>query len=413
VVSVLTKIDFFPEWRRILEIDRGHLQQAGFDSTVFALSAPLRHHGLRAGDAKLDEESGYPALTNWLVTTVLGDRDRLVERSSAAALRSSLAQIERQLAAERGPLADPSRTRELVERLERAKERSEELRSGAAKWQQTLNDRYGDMISNVDLDLAKRLRSIRKDAVETLSSTDPIDVWSELEHWLYAQTNETMVSHYHQMQLEAEQVAAEVARHFADDSDGVAAELDLGESEAPPQSNLAVGAVNFGRMGRGELGLVAVRGSASSMSICGMIGTFAAVAGVAVPVLTPGIALFAAVLGRKAIKAARETEVRTRRSDAMRAVGNYLEETELVARKTSKDNLRRINQSLRAYFQQRAEEFHVSVTESLTAAARAVKMDKDEGDARLKEITTELQRVQTLLAEVEAQLPRVTPAISP
>ena len=41
VVSVLSKQTFYPEWRRILEIDRKHLEQAGVVAGIIPVSSTL------------------------------------------------------------------------------------------------------------------------------------------------------------------------------------------------------------------------------------------------------------------------------------------------------------------------------------------------------------------------------------
>ncbi|OLT21072.1 hypothetical protein BJF78_34740 [Pseudonocardia sp. CNS-139] len=62
LLVAVAKIDFYPEWRRIVDLDRRHLHGAGLEPQVVPLSAPLRHHGLRTGDLALTAESGYPVL---------------------------------------------------------------------------------------------------------------------------------------------------------------------------------------------------------------------------------------------------------------------------------------------------------------------------------------------------------------
>ncbi|WP_344136902.1 dynamin family protein, partial [Luedemannella flava] len=59
VVCVLTKTDFYPAWRRIRDIDRGHL---GGEVPVLAVSSALRQHAVRAGDGAAFAESGFAEL---------------------------------------------------------------------------------------------------------------------------------------------------------------------------------------------------------------------------------------------------------------------------------------------------------------------------------------------------------------
>jgi septin family protein len=399
VVCVLTKIDFYPEWRRILELDRGHLLRAGLDYELLPLSAPLRHHALRTRDRALDRESGFPALSAYLRSHVLARKEALVTRSATAAVRSSLEQMVSRVAAVQATLADPA----LLERLEDAQQRAERLRGAASGWQQTLNDRFADMISNVDMDLAVRLRAIRQGAVARIEGGDPAKLWGELQGWLHERTNEELAAHYRQIQDQADAVAQEVARHFDAAADGLALGLEVGGPEAAHDSPPAE--FRFERLSRMELGMLAMRGTSSSVTIAGMVGTFMAFAA---PVLLPAAAVLAFTVTRTTLRQAREAHLRANRAAATRAVHTYLEETELVARKSSRDMLRRVNRRLRDFFAARVEELHTTANQNLEAAAGAIKADRESRKERLEQLGADLRRLQQLIEATNAALRAAT-----
>ena len=62
VCCVVTKIDFYPAWRKILDLDTGHLEAHGVKSRIIPVSSVLRQQALELGDHELDEESGFPQL---------------------------------------------------------------------------------------------------------------------------------------------------------------------------------------------------------------------------------------------------------------------------------------------------------------------------------------------------------------
>ena len=62
LLCVLTKVDFYPEWQRILEINKGHLRRAGLTVDILPVSSVLRDTALQSGDQPLNAESGFPAL---------------------------------------------------------------------------------------------------------------------------------------------------------------------------------------------------------------------------------------------------------------------------------------------------------------------------------------------------------------
>ena len=62
VCCVLTKTDFYPAWRKILDLDQGHLQDARISLEILPVSSVLRRQASELGDDSLEEESGFPAL---------------------------------------------------------------------------------------------------------------------------------------------------------------------------------------------------------------------------------------------------------------------------------------------------------------------------------------------------------------
>src|SRR4051794_36346698 len=50
VLGAVTRVDLYPQWRRIVAADAQHIQDAGLDVPLYPLSAPLRHAGLRERD---------------------------------------------------------------------------------------------------------------------------------------------------------------------------------------------------------------------------------------------------------------------------------------------------------------------------------------------------------------------------
>ncbi|HZS21946.1 MAG TPA: dynamin family protein, partial [Pseudonocardiaceae bacterium] len=70
VACVLTKIDLYPQWRRIAELDRVHLSGATVAADLLPVSSMLRLHAIKANDKQLHAESGFPALVAYLLGAV-------------------------------------------------------------------------------------------------------------------------------------------------------------------------------------------------------------------------------------------------------------------------------------------------------------------------------------------------------
>ena len=95
-------------------------------------------------------------------------------------------QLTGQFSAERGTLADPANAQRIVDDLNTAKSRVEELKTAAARWSVTLNDGTADLTADVDFDLRDRIRKITSEADDAIDEVDPADMWPEMEEWLRA-----------------------------------------------------------------------------------------------------------------------------------------------------------------------------------------------------------------------------------
>src|SRR6201985_1664809 len=84
IACVLTKIDLYPEWQRIAELDRGHLASVGINAELLPTSSVLRLHAVRTEDRQLNAESGFPGLVTFLRERVLGEAHALGVAAGAA-----------------------------------------------------------------------------------------------------------------------------------------------------------------------------------------------------------------------------------------------------------------------------------------------------------------------------------------
>jgi hypothetical protein len=396
----LTKIDFYGEWRRILDLDRAHLQRAGLDLPVFPLSAPLRHSAVRDGDRVLSAESGFPHLAAFLRAATAGVR-RDAAAGAAAAAHSGLSQLVTQLATAHEALADPGSRQDRLAQWTEAKQRAEHLRSTASRWQLTLGDRIGDMSSAVDYDITVRLRSVRREAAERLANSEPRG-WLELEPWLYQRTNEALADHLRLIRDEADLVTDDVASRFGDAAWElrVAADVDgMGLQGTVAGEETGLAAMAAARAPRAELAMGAARGGSVAMVAANAAGL---IVGLALPITLPIAAVLAGVLGRVTFRSAKTAQLRVLRAEAERAVAGYLDEVEVRARRDSRDAVRRVQQHLREVFTEHAAQLHTSTVRNLEVLTRSVKEDVQSDRAELSRTSTELERLRALAARAGA-----------
>src|SRR4051812_28971567 len=128
VVCVLTKIDMYPEWRRIAELDCRHLRDAGIVADLVAVSSTTRWRAGTGADAAADAESGFPVLERYLVQQVAGQADLLARRSTVHDIAAVTNQIREALRAEEESHRDPAAAQRIIDALKAAQERAAALR---------------------------------------------------------------------------------------------------------------------------------------------------------------------------------------------------------------------------------------------------------------------------------------------
>ena len=225
VVCVLTKIDFYPAWRKIRDLNVEHLKRAGIPSEQLCVSSSLRVHALRTNDRELNRESGFPA-GRLPAEQDRGQRREAQRRSAASDVLAVAAMLESQFASERQALNDPEQARDMVSNLTELKARAERLRSGVSKWQQTLSDGITDLQADVDHDLRGRLRQVTRQADEALEASDPAETWDEFQAWLYRRVAEDVVHNY-TLHTRAQALTARVSEHFGEDGVDIVVDLDV------------------------------------------------------------------------------------------------------------------------------------------------------------------------------------------
>jgi hypothetical protein len=182
IALVMPKIDLYPHWRRIVEINRGHLARASLPIPIIPISSLLR---FRAGsDPELSAESRFADLVAFLARDIVAATRDNVARSAAVEVEFVAAQLQQQAHAERAVIAAPERAAEVVAELDTAQRQASKLAAPTATWQVTLGDGIAKLESDIDFDLQQRFREILHEAEAAIDEYDPKDVWTDLDAWL-------------------------------------------------------------------------------------------------------------------------------------------------------------------------------------------------------------------------------------
>ena len=403
VVSVLTKIDFYPEWRRILEIDRAHLEEAGVIAGIVPVSSTLRAGAVIAQNARVNKESGFPQLVALLRDHVLARGEELAVRSTVNDLVAVLDQLTERHSATVRVLENPEGATNVVDELKAAKEQAEQLRAGAARWQQTLNDGFADLTSDVEHELRMRLREVAREADEAIDQSEPQKIWNEFQGWLERRVSREIADVYALVSSRTAELVERVADHFEQ------AQPDVGGAgvETPEEILRSVrgpSGLEKRKAGVFSQGLTAIRGSYGGISMFGMVSNLA---GVGMAMLNPISVGLGVLLGGKALVDDRDRRLAQARQEAKTAHRKYIEEITLQVGKDSRDTLRRVQRGLRDAFSDLASEVQRSVTEALQSAQSAVKADKEKRGQSLQSARTRLEALQGLRAQAIALAPEL------
>jgi len=387
VLCVLTKTDLYPQWRRIAELNRGHLAAADVDADLIPVSSTLRQHAIRTQDASLNEESGFPELIARLRNDILGQAAELADRSVANDVLSVTTQLSASMQAELAAHRDPNHAEDLIAELTRARARADALKERSARWQQTLNDGVSDLIADIEYDLRDRMRHLMREAEEELELVDPATVDDEFTLWLHQRGAAAASANFVWTHQRAQWLARQVAEHFGDAGDQALPDLSLHAPTASSTFEMPV-AEHFGL---GQKVITGMRGGYGGTIMIGMLSTVAGLT-----LLNPVSVAAGVLLGRKTVKDERKRQVQRRQSEAKAAARRFVDDLIFQVGKESRDLLRQLQRTLRDHFTAHAQELSRSVQEALIAAQQAVKSDSGSREGRIKDVTAELSRVEHL-----------------
>lgn len=401
VACVLSKVDLYPDWRQVAELDREHLDKVDAGIPIFAVSADLRMHAVRLEDSELNEESGFTSLITYLRRDILGEAEHLQRRSVAQDLMSITEHLRLSLQSELSALIDPEGTARIVAELEATKSQVDELRRRSSRWQTTLNDGVSDLISDLEHDLRDRMRRIQRDAERAIDDTDPGTMWDDMVDWLAQRVSSAVSDTFVWTEERARWLSEQVAYHFAKESVALPVFfVDSADDVLEPVHSVAD--LDSGRLGVFQKVLIGMRGSYGGVL---MIGLLTGIAGMA---LINPFSLGAGILiGTKVYREEMASRLKRRQGEAKQLVRSHLDDVVFQVGKQLKDRLRLVQRATRDHFSEIAEEHHRSLGDSVLAAQQAATAYSLERDQRIKDIRAKLKRIAELGKQAQALEPSV------
>jgi hypothetical protein len=380
VFCVVTKTDLYAEWRRIVDLNRGHLARAGLDLPIIPVSSFLRMRAAAGDNPALNTESGVPRLLEVLRRDVLAGADAASVRAARQDLAFVITELRGQVGAERTAVRNPEESPELLDRLAEKVRRSRLLAADSASWQTVLSDGIQDLSTDVDHDLRERLRALLRRGEALLDAEDPKDNWHGFQVWAAREAASAATDNLFTLVTRTEQLARDVAERFNLEYDGL--DLDL---PAPATSLDKVGGleVRFDKSSMRQIlgAFAAARLTYGGVFILGAFGSLFSLS-VAAPIgLVAGV-----VLGRKLVRDERERQLEYRRQQAKAELRRYVDEVGFVLGKDCRDAVRRTQRFLRDEFAARALLVERSSTQALAAVRDATGLPADERARRAADL---------------------------
>lgn len=394
ILVAVTKIDIYPEWRRIIDIDVGHLQAIGLGERPFGLSAYLR---LRPDE--LDGESGYAAFSEALRGDVV-DRARVATTAAAVGdMRWVLGQLREPLATERAALERPEAADGIATQLSAVRERLAVLRRADASWSTRLDDEFSAVRTRVVFEFQREMRAVVRDAQAEIEGTDPSGTWADLSARVQDRIATAVRGAFRGATTGAGDVQAIISDLLADRESGGGSDADAGPSIAFDIGEFWQGDPTFEGRTRSRLGTSygLVTGAKAGVELLGLVGTLLGAA-----IVGPAVLGVAAVYGGKEVLDERRRRLVDRRQQARTFLGELIEEIRFHVEGRLTTLLDELQRQLRAHFSERIAELHRTVGESVRALERAAKQEATERRSRQAQVDAALAEVDALLERAAA-----------
>lgn len=395
LLIAMTKIDLYPEWRRIVALNAGHLKRAGIAAQIVPVSSTLRQLALEEHDRSLNEESGFPALLEALRVGILEQAGKRAALEALSATRAAAEQMIAGYEAELAIINDPPSAAEELARLEDARERLNALRGAGSRWATVMNDGFAVLTSNVDYQFRSTMRGILRSTEDRIEEVDPAAEWDDITQRLQSDVAKAVEEAFNRIDDDVGALRDTIAAMLRDETTALWASasgsisIDVGQMWTERTiENESMGAKVF-------KGLNAMRGSYMGLLMVGMLGNFVGLAMVT-PVLIGAGVLFG---GRQLIEE-RRRDVTRKRQQARTFVRQFVDDVQFEAGTRIRETTRDFQREMRDYFTDRIAELAQTYSEIVQQAQNSLKQDEAARAARKQDLTTRVEKLTELCRRV-------------
>ena len=399
ILIAVTKMDIYPQWRRIVAIDQGHLRAMSVAEEPFALSSVLRAAGRELGDRSLEAESGFAPFAEALVEDAVGRARAAAQSMAVAQLTHALDQMREPLAAERTALERPEAAEQLARDLGEVRARLAALAAADASWSVRLEDEFAALRTRTEFAFQARMRQLLRETQDEVERIDPGRSWPEVSQRVQQDTAEAVRAAFLGVTDGAAGVQAHIAALLADEAVGLEG---AGSAVSFDVSTLWQGGPAFEGRAKSSLAtsLGLVGGASVGVEMLGLLGTLLGAA-----VVGPAALGVAAVFGGKQVLDERRRQLADRRQQARSFLNGFVEEVRFEAAGRLASLLGEVQRQMRARFADRIHELRRTFAESVAALERAGEQVESERRARLTTVHAELAAIDDLRVRAAALEP--------
>ena len=400
VLFAQTKIDLYPNWQRIMDLNRGHFQRAGFAPPMVAVSSALRAEALRRKDKSLNDLSRVPDVVKHLSDDVVGPAKATATKRSIADVSAIAGQVLAGMRAEKAILADPATAAEALRALEQAKGRLEFLRGPGAKWNVLVGDRVADLSNNVNYRFRGSTRNISRMMDERIEQLTKGDEWDELTRYIQTVVANEVTQVFVDLEQGRSSVRVEVVDLLREEHLELAelSPIGTGFDVTEMWQGKALEQDSSGGKKAFTTTITSIRGAQGGIYMFGMLGTFLPTAAGVLIASNPVLLGIGAVFGGMGLADDRKRKIAARRQAARSQVRQFLDDVQFEMGNQIGNLIREIQRDLRDEFTERITELVRTYADTATRAQADAQSSTQDRQKRATELDTTIAALTTLEA---------------
>jgi dynamin family protein len=403
VLFAQTKIDLYPQWQRIHDLNRAHLDRLGLPVPMVAVSSAVRAAALTRKDRELNERSRFPVLVKELGDKVVAPAKAGAAARSTGDARSIAAMVRSGLESERAGLADPAAIKQSLAELDAAKAKLEQLRGPGARWSVLVGDRMADLSNTVSFDFRGAMRSISRNMDEVIEGLQKGDAWDDMVRDLQGDVADEVTNAFVALDEGRNAIRDEVIDLLGDEhlggglgsgAVGVFDAAELWQGKGLDNTSSSSRKKNF------DTSMTGVKGAQGGIMMFGMMGQFLPKAAGALLATNPVMLGIGALFGGMGLVEDRRRKVTQRRQVARTQVRQFLDDVQFEVGNQISTLTREIQRELRDEFTDRLSELQRTYTDTAKRAQENAQRTQQERQTR----TTEVDQLLGTLKKIEAAL---------